>query len=616
MRSKKFLRALNEADDCFTEEARPRPQPSRRLIYRIGLIAACLCLVVTGLNLWLFLPYDTSPPDISRYEASPYYSIIDGLNTFNHKPPRYENNYDAITDKIAGAFLAGGAVHAPTDDLPNGGEASSGTGNSYIETTDNQVAGVIEADAIKRSDTHIFYLHREDLYVYEIKGEDTVKVGQYALHMGEYASINSTEIYLSDDCRAVTVVVDYSDKQGRKTALLSLDVSVPANIREINRVAVQGQHLSSRKADGSILLMSEFYAQSIDFDDESTFLPQIDTGKGMYSIPADAIITPKRISSNQYTVFTKYDENNLSLQGTAAFLSYSSEVYVSETRIYATHEYTQRNEQYHDSATVTDISAVSYTGEKMTLDGTVTVAGRVKNQYSMDEYDGKLRVVTSTNSSVNGRNANLYCISLSDFTVLGEVIGFAPRETVESVRFDGNYAYVCTAVVVEMTDPVFFFDLADPQNITYKDTGVIDGYSSSLVNFGDGRLLGIGYGDRRDTLKIEIYEENDTGVISVDAFELEAFFAEEYKAYFIDRENQLIGLAIVNYETEYLHYKTEYLYQYILLHFDGYRLTCLHTTFLMDAFAPKDVRGLVIDDYLYVFAADRYFVSRVEIPGK
>ena len=614
MKSKKFLRALNEADDRFIEEARPRPQPSRRLIYRIGLIAACLCLVVTGLNLFLFLPYDTSPPDVSRYKGSPYYAVINGLNTLNYTPPRYENNYDAITDKIAGAFLAGGAAYAPTDSLPNYNGENSSTGGSYVETTDNQVAGVIEADLIKRSDTHIFYLYRGDLYVYEIKEEDTAKVGQYTPDMGEYASLTDAEIYLSNDCQTVTVVIDYSDKQGRKTALLSLDVSDPANICETNRVAVQGQYLSSRKADGGILLMSEFYAQSIDFDDESTFLPQFDIGNGMQSVPADAILMPQALSSGRYTVFTKFNEGDLSLCGVTAFLSYSREMYVSETHIYATHEYTKKNELHSDSSTVTDISAVSYTGKKMTLDGTVTVAGRVKNQYSMDEYEGMLRVVTSTNSSANGRNASLYCISLSDFTVVGEVIGFAPRETVESVRFDGNYAYVCTAVVVEMTDPVFFFDLTDPQNITYKDTGVIDGYSTSLVNFGNGRLLGIGYGDQRGTLKIEIYEESENGVISVDAFELEAFFAEEYKSYFIDRENQLIGLAIINNEEKTNSIEEDY--QYILLHFDGYRLTCLHTTFLIDAFDPADVRGLIIDDHLYVFAADRCFVSRVEIPGK
>ena len=80
-------------------------------------------------------------------------------------------------------------------------------------------------------------------------------------------------------------------------------------------------------------------------------------------------------------------------------------------------------------------------------------------------------------------------------------------------RFDGTDAYVCTAV--QLTDPVFFFDLSDMDNITYKETGTIEGFSTSLVNFGNGYLLGIGTGNVWGSLKIEIYEESATGVVSV-----------------------------------------------------------------------------------------------------
>ena len=68
---------------------------------------------------------------------------------------------------------------------------------------------------------------------------------------------------------------------------------------------------------------------------------------------------------------------------------------------------------------------------------------------------------------------------------------------------------MCTSI--EMSDPVFFFDLSDLNNITYKDTGTIEGFSTSLVNFGDGYLLGIGR-ESWSTFKAEIYTEADSGV--------------------------------------------------------------------------------------------------------
>ena len=243
----------------------------------------------------------------------------------------------------------------------------------------------------------------------------------------------------------------------------------------------------------------------------------------------------------------------------------------------------------------------------------------------MDEYEGVLRVVTTTNTSrfketISGNNASvtipnddgngdlgigaaLYCIDINTWETLAEVTNFAPKgETVESVRFDGDKAYVCTAVVVTLTDPVFFFDLSDLSNITVKDTGVIDGYSSSLVNWGDGYLLGIGFNDRRE-LKIEVYEEGETGVNSVTAYEPGfASFSQEYKAYFIDRENQLIGLGVTDYTNDYgIEESPE---RYIVLHFDGFRLNEVLNVGI--GAYPEYCRATLIDGYMYILGQESF----------
>jgi uncharacterized secreted protein with C-terminal beta-propeller domain len=191
---------------------------------------------------------------------------------------------------------------------------------------------------------------------------------------------------------------------------------------------------------------------------------------------------------------------------------------------------------------------------------------------------------------------------------------FAPvGETVESVRFDGTAAYVCTAVVVTMTDPVFFFDLSDPANITYTDTGVIEGYSTSLINLGEGFLLGIGVGDTWGSLKIEVYEEDPSagnGVASVDAWVLEnTGYAAEYKSYYIDRENNLVGLPI--YEN------SSGTTKYVLLHFDNYKLRPILTLPIASPGAgPRltldNVRATIIEEDLYVLAADQFIVRAVD----
>jgi len=231
------------------------------------------------------------------------------------------------------------------------------------------------------------------------------------------------------------------------------------------------------------------------------------------------------------------------------------------------------------------------------------VEGSVLNQYSMDEHEGVFRVVTETLvtqrqtyeerdyvSSIivsTQRNANLTCFEVGSWKELARVESFAPTgETVESVRFDGDYAYVCTAVVVTLSDPVFFFDLSDLNNITVKDTGTIEGYSSSLVDIGDGYLLGIGVDDMWQ-LKVEVYEETANGVESVCAYTPKITgFANEYKSYYIDRENRLFGIPTEK--------------GYVLLHFNGYDLFTV--TELPIGGDLNEVRGVVIDKCLYVFS--------------
>ena len=165
-----------------------------------------------------------------------------------------------------------------------------------------------------------------------------------------------------------------------------------------------------------------------------------------------------------------------------------------------------------------------------------------------------------------------------------------------SVRFDGTAAYVCTAV--QQTDPVFFFDLTDLDSIKVKDTGTISGFSTSLINMGNGFLLGIGQGESWNTVKVEVYEEAADGVRSVAVYEKKgANYAEEYKSYLINRKEGLVGLGI-NFEYsagEYLQGDTE---RYVLLHFNGYDLIPIVNTALEGDNAKK--RGILIDGMLYL----------------
>lgn len=645
MKNEKLLLSMNLMDEKYIEEADPKNVKKKFNWRKFSVIAASIALVLTALNLWLFIPYEVGgPPDVSQYADSEYYPLIQKLNHYYHPElPVKTNNFkklqtmlSRVVNENAGLDYSGGALNdavngAPAVTFPAGSVRpdvpESNLGQEYEEVTDNQVAGVIEADLMKRSDKYIYYLDDDMLFVYSINGEDSTRIGLYPLALKDDTltpNYYQAQLYLSADCQTVTVILPYYkfDYQSHKNltgcALLSLDVSDPDKIKLKNEVYLNYAYQSSRLVDGEILLMGRYTIQGTpDYADASTFVPHIETGNETLCIPMEGIVAPDELTSTRYSVICKLDENTLTVKGSAAFLSYSQEIYVSNENIFATRQYIQTETQgeTYTQTTMTEIAALSYTGDSIQANGSITVAGSVKDQYSMDEHSGVLRVVTSTrfvkrqevtDGATSGvtmlesiSSASLYCIDLSTWEIVAKVENFSPEgETVESVRFDGDSAYVCTARVVVLTDPVFFFDLSDLSNVTYKDTGTIEGYSSSLISFGDGYLIGIGIGNERDTVKLEVYAETEDGVKSVCSYVIEnARYSTEYKSYLIDRENQLIGLEIGYLDST----------QYQLFQYRDGQLRLIQS--VESNFVNSQTRAFYKDGHLYI-CSDAMFEHR------
>lgn len=615
-KNEKLLKSINFIDDKYVEEAAGNRPAKKRSLMRIAALAACACFVITVANLWLFTPYNTTPDDVSCYSDSEYYPIIEKINLYNFVKPRYKNNMEmliaSVSDFFGSFFLASKGDAAGGDGVP---EVDFGPGD-YVEVTDNQVSGVVEADIIKRTTTHIFRLYDGVLSAYSIAGDSSAIVG--ALSLRNHSSLahrytGDWEFFLSADATTVTVIATGADSE-RKSAisLISIDVTDPANMTEKGSVTLDGSYVSSRLVDGELLMMSEFYfpRQGLDFSIPETFVPGVTTEGGKELIPIDSIVSPDTVTTNRYTVITKFDGASLELLGSGAFLSYSDTVYVSDSAIYAARQFTESTTDgiYRRTEAKTEISGLSYTGADFEYEGSIIISGTVKDQYSLDEHDGMLRVAASINRysyreyavgdsvgayhSESTVNSSLYIIDLDSWELAASVDCFAPAgDTVRSARFDGAEAYICTSIV--LTDPVYIFDLSDIENITEKNTGIISGYSSSLINFGDF-LLGIGLSDSWGSLKIEVYEEGETTVDSVDAYiKQDVDFSERYKAYYVDRENMLIGLAYYDYSSY------EAPERYVLLHFDGYELRELLNVSLEGNF--DYVRGVYIDGYMYLF---------------
>jgi len=124
--------------------------------------------------------------------------------------------------------------------------------------------------------------------------------------------------------------------------------------------------------------------------------------------------------------------------------------------------------------------------------GSGTVPGRLLNQYSMSEYQGKLRVATTVGPPGGSRSeSSVYVLEPrgDKLPVIGQVGGLGKNEQIYAVRFVGPVGYVVT---FRRTDPLYTLDLRDPAAPRVAGELKINGYSAYLHPAGDNRVIGVG----------------------------------------------------------------------------------------------------------------------------
>ncbi len=563
-KEKKILLALGDINEKYLEQARPRERKNHTA--RILTVAASF-VVVVGIALGVILLGGNTPPtgdvppivdipfpEVPRTDKSLAAVMQDYLNSNIGSDDIWED--DGIFDE---------SENSPDMILPEGG-SDSGSNGSYVEVTDNQVQGIIEGDLYKTTDKYIFRYGNKRLYIYSIDGENSREIS--SLYISSGGSTYYTDMFLSEDGNTVTLVQEEyifseEDNPYRKsdaTFVYSVDVSDVNNPVMAKAICVAGLKKAVRKIDGQIYLVTTpgFDKRYIEPDNPETYIPGIvDDENNIHLCDVNNIYYPEEISRASYVYVNLLDEKDLSVVSEYAILedhnTWVSGVYFTQNHIVAEYQSGKRiSEEEATSEAYSWIELIDFSGEKLRYRGSLEIAGWAETgQYSYDERDGYLRVVASTRIWkrfwVEKSSVSLYVYDLSTMTLSASVDNFAPEgERATAVRFEGDKLYVCTAETSRFTDPVFFFDLSDYDNITQVNTGYIEGFSSSLIDLGDGYLLGIGR-ESREQGKIEIYKRDGDKVVSVAEFLFYGTPSSAYKSYLIDRERNLFGFASNSY---------------------------------------------------------------------
>ncbi len=179
-------------------------------------------------------------------------------------------------------------------------------------------------------------------------------------------------------------------------------------------------------------------------------------------------------------------------QSTSTYTSTAS-MYISTTRwddsVYEDFVSTRQESPY------TDIHAFSFStnASELTYVASGRVIGTLLNSYSMSEYDGVLRVATTSfdYDFGGGQDNGVHILKVdgSKLNEIGAVNGMGRGETIQGVRFDGPRGYVVT---FRQVDPLYVLDLSDPTSPELVGELKVPGYSTYLKPIDGDRVITVG----------------------------------------------------------------------------------------------------------------------------
>ncbi len=439
------------------------------------------------------------------------------------------------------------------------GSATGTTGDSDdsadFGTTNTQISTIDEEDILKNDGRYLYYLKDYYLVIIDTQTMETASSTPVNFNMD---AVDFNGLYLIGD--KLTVIASAWDSSGDKTFLNIYDISDRANPELIEEFAQDGQFFSSRLIGERLLLLSQkteycgCKAEDITYE---TVAPKTYSGGEEATLSSQMItIVPQEDSySETYLIMTNVDLSEKKPDfKTSAILGSGSDIYCTSENLYIT---SSKNiwdetdgETVRNFRSVTEISRFSIEKGVIEFKAKGEVSGRTLNQFSLDEHSGYLRVAT-TNSFTESGSSNRITVLDTQLNEVAKIDGIAPGETIQSVRYIGDYGYVVTFL---QTDPLFVIDFTDMENPKIAGELKIPGFSSYLHPF-NGYLVGIGTdGDEAgstNNLKISLFDISDpTKPQEIDRFILKNTWAETGHKTVMDCSNRdILGFVYGDYDS-------------------------------------------------------------------
>ena len=409
--------------------------------------------------------------------------------------------------------------------------------------TNVQVAGIDEPDVVKTDGERIFVVAQGKLHWIDAAGTPKIVASMQLDGWGHQLFLSGERLLVmtSEGGYGIGHFIESGvsfDSQGahsQRVVLTEVDVSDPSAMEPVRTLTLDGTILSSRMKDGSIRVVIQ--SRPVGFDwkypegsgirseqkaidankeliENSTLENWVpwyileDHESGTTSdgpvLGCDQVGHPEEFSGlTMMTVLSVDLESGLEPGSSIGLLAEGQTLYASQDNLYVTtspwmawrvpmsEDDIDKNESFSTQIHMFDITDPDTT----TYVASGDVEGTLLSQWSMDEYEGTLRVVVTDENPWWGSSEvpDTAVVTMErrgdELVEVGSVDGLGKNERVYAVRFIEDKGYVVT---FRQVDPLYVVDLSDPTKPRITGELKINGYSAYLHPIGEDLLLGVG----------------------------------------------------------------------------------------------------------------------------
>ena len=541
--------------------------------------------------------------------------------------------------------------------------------------TNIQVENVDEADITKTDGNYIYSLSENNVIITDVRNPEDIKI---AAKINLYGSIPEDILLYNDKLVVIYTESSSSWNSYGNTIVVVYDITDRTDPLSLKTFTLYEPYYTCRCIDNNLYVISSGRLR-MENSEISTYYTENSQTK---EIPLKNIYYLTSVDTNTQTLISKVDLNDA--KADVSINSYLIDItnsYVSENSIYLlNYDYTYNYSynynppikslftlkgvfgvtsyeddydyyDYYDTGYHTDIYKFDILKDgSIKYNNKATTDGQTINQYSLDEYNGNLRVALYDN---NGSRVVVYD---NNMKLIGESAYVARGEKMYSSRFIGNKVYFVT---FKNMDPLFVMDLSDPTRPIVLGELKIPGYSTYLHPYDENHLIGIGmeteeqvYRDyngkvtstssRITGMKMALFDISDvthpkeiSKTVIGDRRTTSAILTNP-KALLFSKEKELIAIPVNNYASDfsisytnnnetavssYSSYNRSYLSEGYLVYKinldEGFNLKGVithenNTTKSYNSSTTRLLRGLYIDNNLYTVSENAVKVNSLD----